>query len=130
MNFLPVLFIFLEILSLVFYKRFYFFVYSFAAMLEKTAGKVRVIKFDSLGLFFIGYYLFHLLFLFYCVYLMFQPKWEPGCMLLLLATAESYAVKAEIKGLYRQAANGCKYPKLIFKFFISSLTIFILLNLL
>lgn len=128
---MPLLFILLEISALLLYKHFYYYQQYLIDKFHKPAkDEMRVILIDRIALFFIVQLLLHLVFLVYCVYLMFSDRWQPGCMLLLLASIEAYAVRMRIDGVTTKSSHGFIYPTPLFKYFISTLTIFILLHLL
>ena len=130
MRVIPLLFVCTEVLAAVFYKRFYFYVQFFSDLVNKPEkGKTKVIVIDNMALIFLCALIIHLALLFYCLYLMFIGQWQPGCMLLILSALESHAVKANISGVTVKSSRGYTYPTLLFKYTISTFTIFVLLNL-
>lgn len=130
MKLFPMFFIVLEIINFIFYKRYYYYTQWMTALLRKEhKDKLRIVLVNKITLLFLANYILHFFFLAYCIYLMFIGNWQPGCMLLLLASLESFSVQKNIEGVTIRHANGFTYPKPIFKYFISTLTIFILLNL-
>lgn len=130
MKLFPIFFIVLEILNIFFYKRYYYYTQWMTALLRNPPkDRLKVLLINKITLLFIANYILHFFFLAYCIYLMFSGNWQPGCMLLLLATLESFSVQKNIEGVTIKYANGVTYPKAPFKYFISILTIFILLNL-
>jgi hypothetical protein len=130
MKLLPLFFVVLEIINIFLYKRYYYYTQFVSALFRNPPqDKFRIVLINKLALFFIANYILHFFFLAYCIYLMLSENWQPGCMLLLLAALESFSVQKNIDGLTIKQENGYTYPKALFKYFISTLTIFILLNL-
>ena len=100
-----------------------------ALLRDKPKSKLKIVLVNKITLLFLANYILRFFFLSYCIYLMFSGNWQPGCMLLLLAALESFSVQKNIEGVTVRHASGFTYPKALFKYFISTLTIFILLNL-
>jgi len=130
MKLLPLFFVILEIINVFLYKRYYYYTQLMTALFRNPPhDKLRVVLINKFTMLFIANYILHFFFLAYCIYLMFIGNWQPGCMLLLLAALESFSVQKNIDGLTVKQESGYTYPKAIFKYFMSMLTIFILLNL-
>ena len=130
MKLLPLFFAILEIINIFLYNRYYYYTQLMTALFKKPPqNKLRVVLINKFTMLFIANYILHFFFLAYCIYLMFSGNWQPGCMLLLLAALESFSVQKNIDGLTVKQENGYTYPKALFKYFMSTLTIFILLNL-
>ena len=130
MHIIPLIFAISEVLGTIFYKRFYFYIQFFSQLINNPQdNKTKVILLDKMALFFLVSLIMHFSLLAYCLYLMVAGSWQPACMLLLLSALESYAVKANISGATIKSSRGFTYPTILFKTIISSLTLFILLNL-
>lgn len=133
MNFLALFFICVKMYSFINTRELAYFIYNFSLMLQarRRNPKVRqVIIIDKGSMQLIFYFAADILFLLYCIWLMFDDAtWEPGCLLLIISALESYAIHAHISGTYIIDKLGFTYPKLWFKYLMSGQTMFILLNL-
>lgn len=85
---------------------------------------------DSTASIFIVYFICDVLFLLYCIWLMFyEATWTQGFLLLLIAAMESIAVHARISGTFTVDAQGFVYPRTWFRYLTFGETMFILLKL-
>jgi len=67
----------------------------------------------------------------FCIYLMFSDTtWTPGVLLLLIATVESYASYEKVSGTCYEAKDGYTYPTLWWRYATSGSSLFILTRLL
>jgi len=72
-----------------------------------------------------------ILYLCFCVYLMFsEATWTPGVLLLLIASIESYASFEKVTGTCYEAKDGYTYPALWWRYATSGSSLFILTRLL
>jgi len=72
-----------------------------------------------------------ILYLCFCVYLMFSEEtWTPGVFLLLIASIESYASYESIAGTCYKDKDGYTYPALWWRYVTSGSSLFILTRLL
>lgn len=130
MKIFPIIFILIEIVSIIYYKRLYFFLATISSLVDaRKTEKMRIVLIDKFTLLIAAYFLGHIVFMLYCVFLIFSPTWQPGCMLLLLSSLESYGVKAQIPGAFQRAEQGFVYPSILLKYTVSVLSIYVLLNL-
>lgn len=72
-----------------------------------------------------------LLYLCFCIYLMFsEDTWTPGVLLLLIASLESYSTFEKIPGTCYEAKDGYTYPALWWRYMTVGSSLFILTRLL
>lgn len=72
-----------------------------------------------------------LLYLCFCIYLMFsEDTWTPGILLLLIASLESYSSFEKIPGTCYEAKDGYTYPALWWRYMTVGSSLFILTRLL
>lgn len=133
MNFIALFFICIKMYSFIYARELTYFIQSFSLMLQtrRKNPKIRqVLIVDKSSMFFAFYFLADILYMFYCIWLMFDDAtWQPGCMLLIISAMESYAMHTRIAGTYKIDRLGFTYPQVWFKYVMSGMTLFILLNL-
>lgn len=132
MHYIPLLFLCAKTFSFVYHRELALFLHNFKVILatRKNDEKTHVFIIDKTTIFFLIYLLVDFLFLLYCIWLIHTDIWEPGCMLLFLSALESYGVHGQIDGTYKISPLGFVYPRLWFKYLMSGLIMFILLQLL
>lgn len=103
-------------------------------LLEEHRGNphgATIFLIDKSPLFFILNFAGDIMYLLFCIYLMFHDTtWTPGVLLLAIATLESYALYGRIDGTFFIAKDGYAYPRLWWRYFCCGSTIFILTQLL
>lgn len=133
MNFLPLFFICMRMFHFIHTQRIYFFLQSFAKLLEEKRRhpeRKHVILVDGTASIFIMYFVSDVLYLLYCIWLMLHDAtWIPGFLLLTIAAMESVAIHARIIGTYEVDAKGFVYPRIWFRYLTFGETMFILLKL-
>lgn len=101
MNSIALFFICVRMFHFIHAQRIFYFLQAFARMREekrKHPERRQVILMDSTASIFIVYFICDVLFLLYCIWLMFHDAtWIQGFLLLLIAAMESIAVHARIK---------------------------------
>ena len=133
MNILALFFISTRMFHFIHTPRIYFFLQSFAKLLEekrKHPERKQVILVDGNASIFIMYFVSDVLYLLYCIWLMLHENtWTPGFLLLTIAAMESVAIHARIIGTYVVDAKGYVYPSIWFRYLTFAETMFILLKL-
>ena len=133
MNILALFFICTRMFHLIHTQRIYFFLQSFAKLLEekrKHPERKQVILVDGNASIFIMYFVSDVLYLLYCIWLMLHDTtWTPGFLLLIIGAMESVAIHARIIGTYVVDAKGYVYPSIWFRYLTFAETMFILLKL-
>ena len=133
MNILALFFICMRMFHFIHTQRIYFFLQSFAKLLEekrKHPERKQVILVDGNASIFIMYFVSDVLYLLYCIWLMLHDAtWTPGFLLLIIAAMESAAIHARIIGTYVVDAKGYVYPSIWFRYLSFAETMFILLKL-
>ena len=133
MNILALFFICMRMFHFIHTQRIYFFLQSFAKLLEeklKHPERKQVILVDGNASIFIMYFVSDVLYLLYCIWLMLHDAtWTPGFLLLIIAAMESVAIHARIIGTYVVDAKGYVYPSIWFRYLTFAETMFILLKL-
>lgn len=120
-------------------KIFYFFNYRIIHQYQENlmryveADEADSGKFSFTGLYpsvILGFLLSDILFLAYCIFLMFNPVTKtPGILLLSIDTLHTAAVHYRIKGACYMDTNGYTYPTIWFRYLSFGATIYILFNL-
>ena len=133
MNILALFFICMRMFLFIHTQRIYFFLQSFAKLLEekrKHPERKQVILVDGNASIFIMYFVSDVLYLLYCIWLMLHDTtWTPGFLLLIIGAMESVAIHARIIGTYVVDAKGYVYPSIWFRYLSFAETMFILLKL-
>ena len=133
MNILALFFICTRMFHFIHTQRIYFFLQSFAKLLEekrKHPERKQVILVDGNASIFIMYFVSDVLYLLYCIWLMLHDAtWTPGFLLLIIAAMESLAIHARFIGTYVVDAKGYVYPSIWFRYLTFAETMFILLKL-
>lgn len=133
MNSIALFFICVRMFHFIHAQRIFCFLQSFSRMLEERRQhpeRKQIILMDSTASIFIVYFICDVLFLLYCIWLMFyEATWTQGFLLLLIAAMESIAVHARISGTFTVDAQGFVYPRTWFRYLTFGETMFILLKL-
>lgn len=102
-----------------------------AEIYNGNPDKTTVIFMQNLPTFFMFNLLSDILYLFYCLYLMFNDDtWTPGVLLLIIAALESYAFYAKVDGTCFKDKDNYFYPTLWWRYLCTGSSIFILTRLL
>ena len=133
MKFIPLFFLCVKMFSFMNSQAIYYFIGNIRnIMKDKIANPQlkQVVYVDKSARIFVLYMLLNLLFLFYCIYLMFTPAtWNEGCLLLFLSAWESFAVQARIDGACIITDQGLVYPRIWVRYLCCGATFYILLQL-
>lgn len=133
MDYIALFFIFVKMFHFINAAEIAFFVQSLTKLIreQRKQDKIKkVIIIDNHTLIYFMYLIGDFLFLFYCIWLIFDDNlWQQGCMLLIISALESYAVRARISGTYSIDANGFVFPRMWFRYLIFGMSMFILLRL-
>lgn len=133
MNFLALFFICIKMYAFLNTRELAYFIHNFSLMLQarRRNPKIKqVVIMDKGSMFMAFYFLADILFLVFCIILMFDDAtWQPGCLLLIISAMESYAMHSHISGTYVIDKLGFTYPQIWFKYLMSGQTLYILLNL-
>ena len=133
MKFIPLFFLCVKMFSFMNSTAIYYFIGNIRNILnDKKANPQlkQVVYVDKSARVFVLYIILNVLFLAYCIYLMFNPlTWNEGCLLLFLSACESFAVQARIPGACQVSAQGFAYPRLWVRYLCCGSTFYILLQL-
>lgn len=99
---------------------------------KENPKSTTVFVIDKNPAFFLFSFLADILFLFFCVYLMFDNNtWTPGTLLLIISALESYAIYAKIDGTcYKDETDNYYYPSVWWRYITTGSSLFILTRLL
>lgn len=133
MNFIPLFFICVKMFYFIHARQLAFFLQNVKKLLQerrKNPQQKHVVIVDGSSMLFTIYFICDVLFMFYCIWLMFDDAtWASGCMLLIISAMESFAMKARISGTYKIDKNGYLFPRMWFRYLMFGQSMFILLKL-
>ncbi len=133
MKFIPLFFLCVKMFAFINSMAIYYFIGNIRSILQDKKANPQmkqVIYVDKSARSFLLYILLNILFLFYCIYLMFDPlTWNEGCLLLFIAAWESFAVQARIDGACIVSPRGFVYPCIWVRYLCCGCTFYILLQL-
>ena len=133
MKFIPLFFLCVQMYSFINSRAIYYFAGHIHNILKDKKANPhikQVIYVDKSAHSLIVYMFFNILFLFYCVYLMFDPHtWNEGCLLLFIPAWEAFAVQGRIDGACFTDASGIVYPRVWVRYLCCGASFYILLKL-
>lgn len=133
MNFIVIFFIFVRIFHFLYAHRIAYLMQKISEIIDNRRNnpqQKQIVVIDFSVSVFIIYAVLDILFLFYCVWLMFEDTtWTPGFLLLIVASIESLAVHARISGTYFMDHQGFVYPRTWFRLLTFIESILLLLKL-
>ena len=133
MNFIPLFFICIKMFHFIHARQLAYFLMNVKKLMqERRANPQRkhVVLMDGTTMVFIIYFVCDVLFMLYCIWLMMEENtWASGCMLLILAAMESFAIRGRIAGTYEIDENGYLFPRMWFRYLMFGMSMFILLKL-
>ena len=133
MKFIPLFFLCVKIFSFMNSGPIYYFLGNIKGIMKDKLDNPQlkqVIYVDKSARIFLIYMALNILFLCYCVYLMFTPAtWNEGCLLLFISAWESFAVQGKIDGACFTDQHGIVYPRIWVRYLCCGSTFYILLQL-
>lgn len=133
MNIIALFFLIVKIYHFINARKIAYFIQRFSKLMEEHSNmpeRKQIIILNMNASSFIVYLIGDLLFLLYCMWLMFHDAtWTPGFLLLIIAALEPLAVHARISGTYEQDSEGFVYPRAWFRYLSFAESMFILLHL-
>ena len=133
MDYIALFFIFVNMFHFINAAEIAFFVQSLTKLIreQRKQDKIKkVVIIDNHTLIYFMYLIGDFLFLFYCIWLIFDDNlWQQGCVLLIISALESYAGRARISGTYSIDAKGFVFPRMWFRYLMFGMSMFILLRL-
>ena len=133
MHFLVLFFLILQFFYLINNRALYYLLQKFTAILkdkQEHPEQTKIILIDSSSFVFLVYMAGDFLYLLFCLWLLFTEKyWQPGAMLFLLTSLETYAFHMRVDYTFDEAENGYLYPKTWLRCSFSGLSIYILTRL-
>lgn len=133
MRFSTLIFILLQFFYLFNSRQLYFLLQKYTMLLEDKKAdptKPTVVLLGSSSCIFIIYMIFDFLYLLFCLWLLFTDNfWQPGGMLFIISSLETYAFHTKVSFTYYQDEDGFIYPTSWCRCLFSGLTLFILTRL-
>ena len=133
MKLIPLFFLCVQMFAFMNSRAIYYFIGNLRNIMKdkmENPQLKQVVYVDKSASTFIIYLVLSILYLFYCIFLMFDPLTKTqGCMLLLLSAWESSAVQGKISGASITTPQGITYPRVWVRYVTCGTTIYILLKL-